>query len=811
MSNGPICPCEGFVFPLVISNPPGLGSIAYRAGDFADFRHALLVTPRPGEIALANWRPSAASDLALQMVEWWAYLADILTFYNQRIANQDYLRTADLLESVGRLIRVLGYRPRPGIGATGTVAALLTKQAPLSLPRGFQVQSKPGPGQQPQIFELGAATTINPPDAVAAVPVPDPALVQSVGGNDSVLIGGTVSTIKPGDDLLVMESGWNASDSNWALGTVVNSGPEKAPDGTANTRVVFSGSLGLPAGAGASGYQLLRSTQSAHPWQFPANNVIQDNLVDLESIARTIKAGDVILFEATRTISIFSSPPRPQLASVITYTEVIWYANAPDPANPQTPPTQAQQAQYGPPIPIPHSELKFRGTPGAGPISAFNAWSKSTVIRFGWQAVGQLIATPAIALSATTPQLAAAAPAAFPPGAGVPVMIEDANGSGESAVASVAGAPPVMQLSGLPDPAVALTPPFNVLYGLLQVSRGKTVTNEILGSGDATQAGQEFVLKNAPLTYLLSQSSISGQNYASTLTVRVDGVAWQEVASFYGQARDAKVFVTREDENNQTHVMFGDGINGARLSSGTNNVVATYRFGSGADSPPAGSLTVILQPQPNLKAIHNPVAVGGGADPDPPGQIRRYAPQSVLTFGRAISADDYETIAAQAPGVARARSYFSFDAAQQRALVTIYVGDNPAAAGVAQTALELADDPNRPVVVKLATAVAVQLNLTLVVDPKYDAPTVAAGVTSALTDPQNGLLGASIGIGQTIYDSQIYESCLSVAGAVAVHALQFVVGGVVDTNERHSPGPGGFFQLANNNLFISTEAASDAG
>ena len=97
------------------------------------------------------------------------------------------------------------------------------------------------------------------------------------------------------------------------------------------------------------------------------------------------------------------------------------------------------------------------------------------------------------------------------------------------------------------------------------------------------------------------------------------------------------------------------------------------------------------------------MAVGGGADPDPPGQIRRYAPQSVLTFGRAISADDYETIAAQAPGVARARSYFAFDANQQRALVTIYVGDNAAAVGAAQTALALADDPNRPVVVNPAT------------------------------------------------------------------------------------------------------------
>ena len=81
------------------------------------------------------------------------------------------------------------------------------------------------------------------------------------------------------------------------------------------------------------------------------------------------------------------------------------------------------------------------------------------------------------------------------------------------------------------------------------------------------------------------------------------------------------------------------------------NVVATYRYGAGAASPPAGRLTTILKPQPNLASVHNPVAVWGGADPQQPDDVRANAPASVLTFGRAISADDYETIAALAPGV----------------------------------------------------------------------------------------------------------------------------------------------------------------
>ncbi len=120
----PVCPCELVAHPRIPWNPPGRSRISYRDGDFASFRHALLLAP-PGEGQLAQWRPSARQDLALQMVEWWAYLADVLTFYNERIANQAYLRTADLPDSLDRLVRLLGYRPRPGIGATGTVAALL--------------------------------------------------------------------------------------------------------------------------------------------------------------------------------------------------------------------------------------------------------------------------------------------------------------------------------------------------------------------------------------------------------------------------------------------------------------------------------------------------------------------------------------------------------------------------------------------------------------------------------------------------------------------------------------------------------------
>ncbi len=707
------------------------------------------------------------------------------------------------------------------------LAALINKPGLFTLPQSFQIQSKPGPGKQPQIFELDADTTVGAPDAISADPPPNPALVQKDStGRDTVLLSGSISSLKPGDEVLFMARGWNGADNNYAVATVAAVSVETDPRGNNNTRVTLSGALGLPAGAQAADYRMLSSTQSAHVWQYPANTVIEDNQADLEAISRGIKVGDPILLEASgRGFHVVGSgggglhhlgsrhaiaAPGPQLVSVTSYAEAIWFANAPDAAHPEKPPTGKI-----PPIPIPHTRLGFAASPTAGhPIGDFDSFRSTARVRFQWQDVSTLIGTPTVSFDGSNPILNAAPPAIFPAGSGIAMLLEDANGSGYAARGSAGPGSANLLLSNLPVPTAVLAAPLRALFNVLPVSRGASVANEILGSGDATAAGQEFVLKKSPLTYLQSTDSTSGDNYKSTLKVWVDGVEWKEVPSFYGQARDAKIFVTREDENNQTHVQFGDGINGARLSSGLNNVVATYRYGSGADSPPAGTLTVVLHPQPNLKSIRNPAAVGGGSDPDPPDQIRRYAPRSVLTFGRAVSGDDYETIAAQAPGVARARAYWDWDANLQRTAVTIYVGDDLAAVDSARTALATAGDPNRPVLVKPAVPVPAALSLTVVVDPLRVAAEVTAGATAALIDPDSGLIGDSIGIGKVIYDSEIYAACLSVPGVAAVHSLQFSIfaggGFILDPEVRHNPGTGGFFVLTAANLALSSEVAADA-
>jgi hypothetical protein len=172
--------------------------------------------------------------------------------------------------------------------------------------------------------------------------------------------------------------------------------------------------------------------------------------------------------------------------------------------------------------------------------------------------------------------------------------------------------------------------------------------------------------------------------------------------------------------------------------------------------------------------VRNPVPPGGGSDPDPPRKIRQLAPRSVLTFNRAISADDYEAIAAQAPGVTRARAGYEFDFVQQRPVVKIWVGDDAGAVDAAKAALADTADPNRPASVELATAVRVALSVSLEQRPRFDRDSVIAAVRAALIDPDQGLLGLNVvQIGEAIYDSQIYAACLGVAGVQAVLSLSF--------------------------------------
>ena len=149
--------------PLAISNPPGLSAIRYRIGTFDSFRRAMLDdVARPdllGDLPnpFASWREGAAGDYQTTFVELWAYLADILTFYQERIANEAYLPTATQRDSLRRLAELIGYRPGPGAAASAQLAFTVEKGKQVSVPASFRVSSRASPGKPAAIFESSAA------------------------------------------------------------------------------------------------------------------------------------------------------------------------------------------------------------------------------------------------------------------------------------------------------------------------------------------------------------------------------------------------------------------------------------------------------------------------------------------------------------------------------------------------------------------------------------------------------------------------------------------------------------------------------
>jgi hypothetical protein len=817
-----ICPCDDDGrCPRTVANPGGLDAIAYRVGDFVSFRHAL-VRHAPGEVALAGWQPTTQTDLGLQVVDWWAYVADVLTFYSERIANEAYLGTATLPESVRRLVAALGYRPRPGIGAKATLAALATGPRPLALPAGFAIASKPAPGIDPQTFELGAPVTFASPSSVegaapenpgsvpgddappagapagAAVPAPHTALLVRGG----VLVKGKPA-VAVGDRLLLIGPKWPSNTEPPVLVTVTGTVVERDPHRRSNTRVLLSGAESL-AGAKAAGYRLLRATHTNHLTTLPEGApALESAGLVLDGTARHLRVGDPLLVMLPNPGTGTAPGKRFSVVRLIGYDEVIWYANAPTASAPQTPPDKNAIALLLARLSV---EVEYASQWLSPKFDAKTAVSVCS----GWVAVGKLLDTPVRRASTLPSKVVLARPPAAPAGQATPALVEDARGRGTRVAATpTAGGSEVALAPAAGTEAAPLEPPLRLLWDLLDVTRGKTVRDEPLVTPVATLPGEDFKLSRSPVTYLADAASRSGEGYSSTVEVVVDGVRWTEVQRFFGRGPKERIFVTREDDEGATHVLFGDGANGARLPA-TARASASYRVGSGATVPPVGTLTQILDPAPNLAAVRNPVLAYGGADPDAPEQVRELAPRSVLTFGRAVSGADYAAVAAQAPGVTRAAAEWAWDPGQQRSMVRVHVGDDAGAVAAARVALRQQSDPNRPVAVVPAQKCRTELLVTLVVDPAYLVADVIAAARAALMGEL--FTPAALGLGETLYRSRIEATC-DLPGVMAVHKMRMFWISPGDwhdsTGPRFSPGPGGWFDLQPENLILTAQAAAD--
>jgi predicted phage baseplate assembly protein len=274
-------------------------------------------------------------------------------------------------------------------------------------------------------------------------------------------------------------------------------------------------------------------------------------------------------------------------------------------------------------------------------------------------------------------------------------------------------------------------------------------------------------------------------------------LAWQQVDDFFASGNSDAHFTL---DRTTGRIAFGDGTNGRipvanPVSPNTNIVARYYRFGGGASTNVAAGAVQSLQASvPGVESATNLQAAIGGSDEESLSSAKLRAPQELKSKNRAVTADDFEFIAEQTPGVRIRRAnalplhHPRFPGTPIPGVVTVIVVPEsdapnpiPGAATLAIVCAELNQHRllTSEVYVVAPTYRLVRVEAILVVAPNADLSEVKNGVTTALTTFFHPLNGGADGqgwpFGGTIYYSDVYRRILDVPGVSRIQDNQLVV------------------------------------
>ena len=143
---------------------PLIPTIDYTNKDFQSLRRAMLELAR---YRLPEWTDQSPSDLGVLLVDLFAYMGDVILYYQDRIANESFLQTAVERRSVLNSLRLIGYELAPPLPAAAELTIVFRPppsgaSTVVTIPPGAQFASTPTGGGGAQTFEyLGASLDIN--------------------------------------------------------------------------------------------------------------------------------------------------------------------------------------------------------------------------------------------------------------------------------------------------------------------------------------------------------------------------------------------------------------------------------------------------------------------------------------------------------------------------------------------------------------------------------------------------------------------------------------------------------------------------
>jgi hypothetical protein len=846
--------CRGFrdSTPVEVYNRPGLAAVRYRVGDHARFKASLLTAlSRAGHPALKGLTTRSDDDFSVALLDAFAVVADAFTFYQERIANESFLRTATERLSIGYLAKLIGYELRPGSAANVSLAFQmmeapgLPKGSPgvvrkLLLPVGTRVQSTPGPDETPQAFETIEEMEVRPDwNGILAATLLDQELSAEV---TELLFTGSALNLRAGDGLLLVFRAAEGSDDFTAVYRLIE---RVEIDARADqTRAILQDAASTDPTATFTdlagtrrGVFAFRKQASLFGYNAPDFAIMDAGLNgalttagwnngDVDdpdwNVGRDVNGADEFLLDAVyrdivpQSWAVWQNPEKTTTGMILKVTpqgergfagfglsgkgtriKVETDGGVGDALEPGTF-DDLRSVTFQ----IQSEKLKLAKIPVTSPV-------QGTVIDLA-AAVADLTPGRKVAVSGNrlraevlkTVTLTVETPAGpldetLEPGERIDLTafpVEEESGDftytavRDGSPAELTAAPDVVTRADedaselavlasvdgdgkgltLADPLAWSYDPATVKINanVVPATHGETV-REVFEGGDARQAFQRLALKQTPITHVSAQTP-SGT--ASTLRVWVEEVEWHEVPYLYGRGPTERVFITRSDGDGRTWIQFGDGITGARLPTGPQNVRAEYRRGVGAaGNLEAGQINLLMSRPLGLKDAANPLPSSDGKDAEVLDDARANAPLTVLTLDRVVSLRDFEDFARAFAGVAKASATWSWFGESRGVFITVAGADGGELSVEGRQTLKdsLAawGDPHVAVAVENHTPITFLAGLRVKVDPDHQADLVLEDVEAALRD---AFSFARRDFGQDVSAAEVTAVAQGVKGVVAV-------------------------------------------
>jgi len=685
-------------FPRRPDNRPALPHIGYRIGEYSDIRDFLFrhINRAP---ALKAWTHRGADDPGIALLEGAAVVGDILTFYQEHYANEAYLRTAQWRESIANLVRLTGYRLRPGLSGSGRFAFEVKGTVPVTIPAAYPLKAELDEVAEPVDFETSAALEAWPhlsrfslyrargyspglPSGATAIEIAsaggatDPASLAAVG-------------LKPGEKLMLLadEPAWtNTATSTVTAQRVPQLVKIKAVTHTLGRCIVdLENPLRGNWTGNVTAYRVNRTFRH-FGYNAPAKKHVSDlgtgGVVEgmIQSTTAFRRHTSSWCNETSSSVGLDAElvPLDQEVSDLTPEATLLWQAPI-EYGSVQHPLIVARKIAALTAGPIAFGDLQgsstfltldgaivSNDTPGTAyvdirHIRLHEGTSPPLVVR-------RLSNPPAGALTAVDQLSFYGTAAAAAPLAGRMLILQADDGrTAETTVQQVsavagladtdAGLRPLVLSTVLADFSLGdfdeAAPAVAVLGNVIAATQGKSQEEAVLGHGDNREAFQTFKLPKTPLAYFNSATATPPE--VPELTVYVAGRAWTRVDSFFGRGAMEEIYLVREDAKGETWIQFGDGLTGARLPSGRKNITAVFRFGSGARGSLKPETKVQLGARiPSLEKGQLPGVIAGGSDPGSGEKARTTAPAKLQSLGRMVSLGDYEAETLALAGVAKA-------------------------------------------------------------------------------------------------------------------------------------------------------------